>query len=1290
MNFRSLKSRRPVFPLLLAVFMLNAGHIYAGMGHDIANSFTHADFRPVYLSDSWVPIDPFREKISIDPIRLPAEEIHPSLYFTTPQIPSLKAKIARPPVDRWYDKIHQRARRAYGIDFGDRALPEMERALYAGASAFEYIITEDNGHLRNAARALLNISDPPHIVGLEGGRPGDGFGDWVYASQVMMVYLHAYDMIQPHLSEADDDAIRNKLAAELDQLCTYLPIATPNNHKTAMAAAVGLGALILSDMPKYGNHSPQQWFDTALENLEVGLSEIAPDGSYGEGPFYAEFIAQQAFPFFTALRNKTGYDIFGYRLIQRFCDFLDAVKNPGGEISIWDDAVSAPMVYHPFIPGYLKRSSFYRHDFISYAFRDLKDYNLAAAIASYDEGIRPAESDRRAHFFPDGGMAVFNSHKNNRLFAMLFGEPSNRFSTGHEHIDPGNINISAFGEDFILPAGYGPRGTDSRDRAYYLLPESNNIITIDGRGPDRNPLSADLSSIRLLNCFTTEQSAASEVRASYRGAEVSRRMIMIDGEFLMLFDNIQAADSVDIGLLFQTDAELVSPTPNGIRLCRSKGNLDIIQLNPDPGHVGIELGVGTRTGSKQEVRRIVTLNFRGDDVLIPTLIVAESSGNPADLVEEALSQHSSRGYLLNGKTCMLSNESGARISYRDITTDAVFALYNHSIIENHFLFQSGTYFSYAGALIIESDIPVGAYLETSSTGIVGYVWGPESEYEVSLYYNGVDPGPVNFSGLGIPYKFEDGAAKITLNGSGTIRMGMTANTVFTIEQYRRPAPQLETFSVPWNRYRYPRYMRPAVRDGFENEMADTMVSTIGCIIDRRWLNESRYNTGQLVNWGTSFIGQFDRANIGVAQETTSDFELNDIPTTVKEEGVISGDGIYLRRFDLEMAPGLPLGGQAGQGGDRLRIRRQELIKGSYSFQSEYFSESGIDLQAGAASLYGRKQYNSGIAYRHDYIRSRLNVLWDENSTSYYSLIGFKKLYTDLSGFGSDESNGFFDMNAGYSGSKVSPYFNYHDFTEGKIITLGSRFRPHRGGNYGASATGNLNGNDIDVERVQFDYSFTGDAAGINGINRWSDSNDSLYGQLMLSLHYNRRYYRGGLEYSSYSGNGSDRINKIPFTFLEMTSGQSSGSLTIRLYRERRESILSDLHGWCFLSRYSRSLKSGLKLLGGFGGNLTEEELNSVSAGIYSSKPIFAGADFNLKLQGDQDVFTMNYTLSLPTSLGDFELGSINVYYGDWPDISLQQSQVKLNHRGAYSSPGILYRYDRTYGEYLEGYIKFRF
>jgi hypothetical protein len=1280
MNFKFLKSPRSALMLLLALFMLNTGHIYGGMGHEIANSFTHADFRPVYLSDSWVPIDPFREKVSIDPIRLPAEEIHPSLYFTAPQIPSLKAKIDRPPVDQWYDKIHQRARQAYGIDFGDRAMPEMERALYAGASAFDYVITEENGHLQNAARALLNISDPPHIVDLEGGRPGDGFGDWVYASQVMMVYLHAYDMIQPHLSEADDRVIRNKLAAELDQLCAYLPIATPNNHKTAMAAAVGLGALTLSDMPRYGNHSPQQWFDTALENLEVGLSEIAPDGSYAEGPFYAEFVAQQAFPFFTALRNKTGYDIFEYRLIQRFCDFLDAVKNPGGEISIWDDAASAPMVYHPFIPGYLKRSSFYRHDFNTYAYRDLKDYNLAAAIASYDEEIRPVDSDRRAHFFPDGGMAVFNSDKNNRLFAMLFGEPSNRFSTGHEHIDPGNINISAFGEDFILPAGYGPRGTDSRDRAYYLLPESNNIITIDGRGPDRNPLSPDLSSVRLLNCFTTEHSAASEVRASYRSAEISRKMIMIDGEFLMLIDDVQAADSVDIDLLFQTDAELINPISNGIRLSKSKGNLDIIQLNPDPGRIGIELGVGTRTGSTQEVRRIVTLNFRGEDILIPTLIVPESSDNPVDLIEEALNQPSSRGYLLNGNTCMLSNESGARISYRDITADAVFALYNHSIIENHFLFQSCTYFNYDGALIIESDIPVGAYLETSSTGMVGYIWGPESEYRISLFYNGVDPGPVYFNGIGIPYEFEDSVAKITLNGSGTIKTGMTTNTIFTIEPYRRPAPQLETFSAPWNRYRYPCYMRPAVRDGFENEMADTMVSTISWIINRHWLNESPYNTGQLVNWGTSFIGQFDRANIGVAQETTSDFELNDIPTTVNEEGVISGDGIYLRRFDLEMAPG----------GDRLRIRRQELIRGSYSLQSEYLLESGIDLQAGAASLYGNKQYNSGIAYRHDAIRSRLDLLWDENSTSYYTSAGFKRLYAELSGFDSDESDGFFSMNAGYSGLKVSPYFNYRGFNQGKIITLGSRFHPQRGGNYGTSATGNLNGNQLDIERIQVDYNYIRDAIGINGINRWCNNNDSLSGQLLLSLRDNLRYYRGGLEYSSYSENGSDRINKIPFTFLEMTSGLSSGSLTIRLYRERRESIFSDSHEWCFLSRYSRGMKNGLKLLGGFGGNLTEEELNSVSGGIYSSKPIFAGADFNLKLQGDQDVFTMNYTLTLPTSLGDFELGSINVYYGDWPDVSLQQSQVKLNHRGANSSPGILYRYDRTYGEYLEGYIKFRF
>jgi len=148
----------------------------------------------------------------------------------------------------------------------------------------------------------LSVSPPPHVVNLEGGEPGEVWGDFVAASETMLPYLVAYDIVAPELTTPEDRLIRHRLAAEAIQLYHYLPVATPNNHKTVMAVAVGAAALCLSPHEDY-EISPERWMERAVETLEVGLSEISRDGSYKEGPYYATYIAQQTFAFFLFLKK---------------------------------------------------------------------------------------------------------------------------------------------------------------------------------------------------------------------------------------------------------------------------------------------------------------------------------------------------------------------------------------------------------------------------------------------------------------------------------------------------------------------------------------------------------------------------------------------------------------------------------------------------------------------------------------------------------------------------------------------------------------------------------------------------------------------------------------------------------------------------------------------------------------------------------------------------------------------------------------------------------------------------
>ncbi|MBD3233712.1 MAG: hypothetical protein GF315_08300 [candidate division Zixibacteria bacterium] len=1268
---------------LLLIFLLFPDLAHSGLGNDIIHSFTKADFRPVFLSDTWAPIDPFRDKVSFGYIRLPAQEKHPSLYFTEDDIHHLRSRVNRSPMLLWYNRIQQKAVEGLSVDFSDRNLSEMDRALYAEALAFEYLISSNESYRHRAVSALRNISDPPSIHNPEGGRPGDGFGDFVYASQVILVYLSAYDMIQPYLIPEDDKWIRDKLAAEINQLYTYLPIATPNNHKTVMAAAVGLGAITLSNMKRYRGNSPQQWMDAAIEDLEVGLSEIAPDGSYKEGPFYAEFIAQQTFPFFIALRNTTGYNAFHHWRIQKFCDFLAAVKKPSGKIGLWDDSNTSAMVYHPFIPGDLRRSKWYQYDFDNYAYRDLKDYNLAAAIASYEKNVISQPNNEPAQFFPDGGIAVFKPNSSNRLYGLLLGEPKSQFSTGHEHVDPGHITLSALGTDFLIAPGYGPLGTDSEDRGYYLLPESYNIITINGRGPNRNPIISDIDGIGLRNCFSTETISSAEVIMSYRGADISRRLFSIDNEFFLLMDDITADDSVRIGINFHTSLKEIEALPYGFAIHSGEASLDVHHLTPiSYPEVNLGFGVGTPNGNRQIVTRTIVSEFETDNIAIPTLLLPKNNDKSYRVLEEQIG-NSARVYQLRTsfkEYSFIANPDKEELNHRDIISDAEFVLTDFRSPESNFVMQNGSYLDYRGEIIIDSDTTIGLYFRRSHSGGLGYMWGPDTGYTVKMFLSSVDPGPVFFNDIGVAYEVIDGFAVFELRGSGTLKAGFTSDRITTVERYRRPAPLLPTIAQPWNRYRYPRYLNPAQVTGLEMEIADTVVTTAADMINSRLLDDYPYTSQELTEWGISFAGQFDKLNVGIAQETSNRFYVGDMSVALEQEGVISEKGLYMRRLGMEISPGE----------NYLRLNRRELVMGGYDFRSEYWNSNGVGLRAGTARLYGNDSYSSGISYHKRNLSSNIDLIWDDDYFNFYSSIYAARMFTSLSGTIAEGNPDNFHLRSGYSYEYLSPFICYSFTDSTHYITGGSRFHPDIHSEFGISISGEIENNLYTSERFDFDFRIRQDRIFLSGFNTFNSYRDDLTGHLISSYSGETSYYTTGFNYLV-DTNKDENMASVDYFFAQATERFANGNISLMIANDRRLDRSSRLYGWSVNGLYSREVVPSVKAFGGTGFNLTDSELSSVSTGVSYYRTILVSADANLILNEGDDMMLCNYAIGYDFfGFGRLDLGSYYIYSGDFPELEASSYQFKLSRQSRASSPGIIYGYDRMYGRYVEGYISFSF
>jgi hypothetical protein len=163
--------------VLGAAILLSPSSSYGQVEIDnLLEGFLKADFRPVYLKDSFLPVDPLRSHLALGEIVLPTGNEHPRLLFTERDRSLLQARIRRRPYSVWWNSLRDLAQTGLSTDLTSADLRDQERALYAEACAFVYFVVGDGRYLQKAKEALLSISPPPHVVNLEGGDPEAGWG----------------------------------------------------------------------------------------------------------------------------------------------------------------------------------------------------------------------------------------------------------------------------------------------------------------------------------------------------------------------------------------------------------------------------------------------------------------------------------------------------------------------------------------------------------------------------------------------------------------------------------------------------------------------------------------------------------------------------------------------------------------------------------------------------------------------------------------------------------------------------------------------------------------------------------------------------------------------------------------------------------------------------------------------------------------------------------------------------------------------------------------------------------
>ncbi len=424
---------------------------------------------------------------------LPALEQHPSLYFSSDFVATLRAR----KVDqesRYYTLWHRIRGDALKYQGKDMStLDEHDRPRAAKTLAFWWLLEEDPEALAGAIEALLLAFDG---VPKTGEKPYDE----IYRATWLQNYASAYDWVFHELDSAQNTSIRQLLADETEYLRRNIMegdrlAPRPHNHRSKPAWAIGTAALAMSDHPNAAD-----WLEHALEaSNTVTRYQFSADGIYREGGHYWMYNAVNLIPFLWHYKNVSGVSLF--KAFQPAFEWPIRIRTGRGQMPNIEDSFLKPAPTHMVAAAYKGAVSTLNPevDFTAvlqwnFATTTLisQDYTGATVDVTweiddyilFDSTLPMAAPTAAPNQFLDGGQVVFRDRWE--------AGPSDRYLLFHgvadadNHNHPDQLSVFIAGNDAVLApdAGYGPSGfSDDRRRSWYTTAKAHNIATADGYPP---------------------------------------------------------------------------------------------------------------------------------------------------------------------------------------------------------------------------------------------------------------------------------------------------------------------------------------------------------------------------------------------------------------------------------------------------------------------------------------------------------------------------------------------------------------------------------------------------------------------------------------------------------------------------------------------------------------------------------------------------------------------------------------------------------------------------------------
>ena len=461
---------------------------------------------------------------------------HPRL-ITAAQLRRARSNVIIRPYRDWYLLTRHRADNScYAPNQIVAQLAEQAKAC-----AFLYKLEDNPIYRQKAFHLLAQLPKPPEILNIQGGEYNCGWGDYLQSAEAVPALCVAYDLLEDEMPLDLKVDVERKLLGVVQQLVDGFTLTPRNNHVTVMAIAVTTAALSIDEPQRFLYYSQGELFQIGMQHLSLSLGLIAPDGGYAEGPYYAHYISNYLAPFSVYLSNVFNIHLFQHPYLQRMMNWIIDNDKGRGQYTQFDDSFSIRFFVFPLLI-FNSSAAAYWDEYFRADSPFTKFYcNMIEALAVY----RPhPDTVFGSPFFPgrfymNMGQAIFKDRQPQpHFFAGFIFEQEKRFADMHEHIDPLSFEISAYGENFIIDGGYGS-GTNDKERIYFLSPQANSTILIDGFGTDPNPLNGDELQGHLDFAFSTTNFAAAGLSHRIGDVLLTRQIFYPANNYLLVLDRME-------------------------------------------------------------------------------------------------------------------------------------------------------------------------------------------------------------------------------------------------------------------------------------------------------------------------------------------------------------------------------------------------------------------------------------------------------------------------------------------------------------------------------------------------------------------------------------------------------------------------------------------------------------------------------------------------------------------------------------------------------------------------------